>query len=221
MTIPRLRLRYFSAMLIIAAFLPLFGSGVAVSLKTPTTDKGLYLQPSTANERTACVGTMDWLAPGLDGDDCAEAIARFLHTDFDIYGSRRFEFLDVSTPQRTRLPLMRTPRRYTIATCSVAVGILSDFTELLPEEAPRRLQKSDVASFQEILESLRRIAVTCLTESRAGWEAVGKDLSLGVFIWAKDSHMDHTLFNRPSALISSPLGLNSTARLDTSASSTS
>jgi len=109
MTIPRLRLRYFSAMLIIAAFLPLFGSGVAVSLKTPTTDKGLYLQPSTANERTACVGTMDWLAPGLDGDDCAEAIARFLHTDFDIYGSRRFEFLDVSTPQRTRSPLMRTP----------------------------------------------------------------------------------------------------------------
>lgn len=208
-------------MLIIAAFLPLFGLGVAVSLKTPTTDKGLSLQPGTANAETTCVRTVDWLAPQFDGDDCAEAISRFLHTDFDMYGFRRFEFLDVSTPQRTRSTVMRTPRRYTIATCSIGIGILSDFPEVLPGESTHQLQKSDVASFQEIMESLRRIAVVCLTEGRAGWEAVGKDRSLGVFIWATGSHMDETLFNRPSALMPSPLGLNSTARLDKSASSTS
>lgn len=221
MATPRLRLRFLPAMLIITSFLPLFGSSIAVRPTIPTTDQGIYRPPSAANEATVCIRTMDWLAPGLDGDDCSEAMMRFLHTDRDKYGQRRFEFLDVNTPQRTRSPMMRTPRRYTIGTCTVAVGILSDFTELLPEEASRRLQKSDVASFQEIMEGLRRLAVTCLTDGKAGWDAVGKDQSLGVFVWATDSHMDQTLFNRPSALRYSPLVLNSTARLGISGSSTS
>lgn len=51
--------------------------------------------------------------------------------------------------------------------------------------------RTDVASFREVFESVRRIELTCVTSAQpCGWEPVGKEGSLGVFMYAVDSAFD-------------------------------
>lgn len=52
-------------------------------------------------------------------------------------------------------------------------------------------ERTDVVSFREIFESARRIELSCVTSAQpCGWELVGRDRSLGVFIYAANSAFD-------------------------------
>ena len=57
---------------------------------------------------------------------------------------------------------MRTPKRYTIGTCTFAVAMLERIDWPLPDGPEKDYAETDVASFQEIYESLRRIMVTVI-----------------------------------------------------------
>lgn len=85
---------------------------------------------------------------------------------------------------------MRTPRRYTIGKCTIAVAILEDYWPL-PGVPRGDYERTDVASFREIFESVRRISLSCLDSAeQCGWEAVGREGSVGVFIYATNSPVD-------------------------------
>ena len=57
----------------------------------------------------------------------------------------------------------------------------------------RELKKTDVMSFQAVSEALKRIAVTCADWGHLGWEPLGLDKSVGVFIMAMNSEVERNI----------------------------
>lgn len=155
-----------------------------------------------------CTSSYDWILPDFVPQDCPSALQAFTYGDYLRYGATRFEFRNRRTPQRTpRLESMRTPRRYTIGNCTIAVAILEDSWLLPGMEGEKHFERTDSASFREIYESLRRIGLSCVTRAQtAGWEPVGRAGSLGVFMYAANSPFDSLLQLGEQMSVSKGLG---------------
>jgi len=165
---------------------------------------GKALPPSSPSAPPApsgaqCSEAQEWLIPTFNDSDCVEAVNRFFYTDYYRFRTTRYEFHNRGTPDSTRYPRKILPRRYTIATCTVVIAMLWDFpTEPplppLPGEPSGPFKKVDVMSFQQVFESLRRVTVTCGEENNyMGWEAMGRDLSVGVFVMATGSELERNI----------------------------
>lgn len=59
-----------------------------------------------------CTGSFDWLGDGLRPEDCVNAIKKFWRIDVARYRSFEFEFIGLSGRRYSKLPPMKTPRRY-------------------------------------------------------------------------------------------------------------
>ncbi len=152
--------------------------------------------PTASNGVTHCTGFHAWLASGFSKEDCLEALDRFAYSDYAVYTTKRLEFSDRDTPSTSRLPKITTPRRYPISTCTIIVAMLWSFPNKPPmpplpgQGAPfGPFEKSEVTSFQVIYDSVKRIVIGCYghPETPVGWEPVGKDSGLGVFVMATES----------------------------------
>jgi hypothetical protein len=157
----------------------------------------------TANTRTQCTTSPAWLTPTFRPEDCLEAVERFLYTDYIHYKGTRYEFHDRTPPPQPRYPPMLVPRRYTIASCTVVIAMLWDFPDLpplppLPGDPKGPFQRADVLSFQDVFNALRRVSLRCYGDAGdlargLGWEAVGKDFSVGVFMMATGSEVERNI----------------------------
>lgn len=146
-----------------------------------------------------CSDSQEWLIPTFNDSDCVEAVNRFFYTDYFRSRTTRYEFHNRNTPDSTRYPSKIAPRRYTIATCTVVIAMLWDFpTEPplppLPGDPSGPFKKVDVLSFQQVFDSLRRVTVNCgESNNYMGWEAMGRDLSVGVFVMATGSELERNI----------------------------
>ena len=198
----RSTLDYFSLLIPLAFLCPLTSSIPATSAIRPlvfVSNSSLY-QPNII--RTHCLASPSWTLPHYDTvHDCVDAIDRLYFTDSGRYKSRPFEFVAANTaPSSRSLDVQYTPRRYTIGSCTIAVVMLVDFptSEPLPGEPPGRHPPRDVATFEQVWESARRIYVGCIhTENSAGWEVIGRDEQTGVFIWSSGSEVDRAVGGNP------------------------
>lgn len=59
-----------------------------------------------------CTGSFDWLGDGLRPEDCVYAIEKFRRIDVARYHSFEFEFIGLGGHRDSKLPAMKTPRRY-------------------------------------------------------------------------------------------------------------
>lgn len=148
--------------------------------------------------RIHCVGEKAWI--GLDPsalDNCGDAVDRLYLTDYGRYMSRNFQFLATNTPPDPRFPhTARTPRRYTIGTCTVAVIMLRDYplSQPMPGKPPGPYPQFDISTFRKIWESASRILTACALDHRyGGYEIIGRDDGMGIFMWKTGSETDRAV----------------------------
>ncbi len=142
-----------------------------------------------------CSNLEEWRRPNFNPLDCLAASERFIWSDYSHFGLTRFEFLNRGTPRSTRLSRKIAPRRYSIGSCSVIIAMLWNIPDQpplppLPGNPQGPFIKTDVLSFQEVFEAVRRICITCVEMEYLGWELVGQDHSVGVFVMARGSELE-------------------------------
>lgn len=183
-------------------FSPLTSGAPASSLIHPLTfpsNSSIYTQNPI---RIHCVGSESWIVPRFSGvHDCADAVDRLYLTDYGRFSTRNFEFLAAdTTPASRHLTTQFTPRRYTIGSCTVAVVMLADFpvSQPFPGQPPGPHPARDISNYEKVWEAAGRISAACVTaEQFGGWEAVGRDGGIGVFIWSRGSEIDRAVGRSP------------------------
>ena len=86
---------------------------------------------------------------------------------------------------------MIMPKRYISGHCTIAIAMLADLEWPLPGEPETEYAPTDVVSFREVFESVRRVELSCVSSAKpCGWEKVGREGSVGVFIYATNSVID-------------------------------
>ena len=147
--------------------------------------------------RTHCLEDDTWMLPKLDGEECVNAVERLYYTDVLRHEKRQFEFLAANTSPSSRiLASAYTPRRYTIGRCTVAVVMLVDFpdSQLLPGQPPGPHPPRAKTSFEQLWGAAGRIVLACIRpEGFAGWEVVGRQNAIGVFVWSTGSEIDRAV----------------------------
>ncbi len=145
--------------------------------------------------RTHCVADSSWTTPKYESrNDCEDAVNRLYLTDYGRFSARRFQFLaaHATVPGRPQ-DTVRTPRRYTIASCTIAIVMLTDFpsSQPFPGKPPGPYPSRAATSYEKVWQAAVRIIRGCvMLEGFAGWEVVGKDEGIGVFVWSKGSETD-------------------------------
>ena len=61
-----------------------------------------------------CTNSIDWLGDGYSNSDCVAVVQRLYFVEVAKHSSREFEFLRPGATNKTDLPVMQTPRRYTV-----------------------------------------------------------------------------------------------------------
>ena len=158
---------------------------------------------TASNGVTHCTDFTAWLSPGFTKTDCHEASDRLEYSDYAIYSAKSLEFHDRGTRRTSELPQIFTPRKYTISTCTVVVAMLWSFPVEPPlPRLPGPLRphgpygQNTIVSFRNIYRAVERIQIHCLGSqvTPVGWESLGNDGSVGVFVMATDSLLARNLF---------------------------
>lgn len=152
--------------------------------------------------RTHCIGYSSWVLPEPGSlDDCGEAVDHLYLTDYGRFLGRNFQFLATNAAPSPRLSTTAsTPRRYTIGRCTVAVVMLTDFpsSQPLPGKPLGPYPPRDIASFRNVWGAALRILRACVEGQKfAGWEVIGRDEGIGVFIWSRGSEIDRAVGGLP------------------------
>ena len=61
-----------------------------------------------------CVGADDWLGTRYGPQDCERAVETLILKEVRVHGSQEYEFLGPEAQPFHALPIMQTPRRYTV-----------------------------------------------------------------------------------------------------------
>lgn len=172
----------------------------ALALAAPL-DPPLDLDTFTnLTETNRCSSSRDWRAYGFLIEDCFTAIQR-IYIDEVVRKSPHevYEFIAEGTYPKTRNPSVRTPSQYIVNSCTLSIVMLDWFGSRvsLPGSGPGAYEQSDTATFRDIYGAARVVEQDCLLPTRRpGWEAVGSRSSIGVFLWATDSSINHQLIGR-------------------------
>ncbi|KAL6720352.1 hypothetical protein ACLMJK_002273 [Lecanora helva] len=138
---------------------------------------------------------MDWMGDGYSNEDCKAVVQRFFFVEVAKHKTQEFEFLSPGAEKKTSKPVMRTPRRYTVGRCTLAIVMLDFFDDrTLPGRgswAPAFASDTDVASFNDLWLTADLIEACCMVnEHHPGWAIAGTYDSIGVFIWTAGSYED-------------------------------
>jgi hypothetical protein len=192
------RICYLSLLVLFVFLSPSVSSTPASPLTRPLT----FVWNSSVDRpnplRIHCVGEDSWISPDHSTlNDCGEAVDRLYLTDYGRSLGRNFQFVAANTPPHPRFPhTASTPRRYTIGTCTVAVVMLTDFpsSQPFPGKPPAPYPQWDIASFQKVWAAAVRILRACVMgHTYGGYEIIGRDDGIGVFIWSTGSETDRAV----------------------------
>ncbi|KAI4256628.1 MAG: hypothetical protein LQ352_002018 [Teloschistes flavicans] len=115
---------------------------------------------------------------------------KFYRLDVARHGARDFEFVGTSGIYKTKLPKMRTPRRYTVGSCTLVIAMLGVFPQMdLPDPPSTPVRLSDVSTFYDLHQAALRVHSTCVQWiHQAGYLDIGAVNSMGSFLMATDSY---------------------------------
>ena len=128
-----------------------------------------------------CIPWHDWIGNGYVASDCHEAIRRFIY-DEGFSMDRELEFLaPLAQPQHT-LPIIQTPRRYTVGklslsslpslqgiqhyaeSCSFVIDMITAFPGALPGLVPRSYYPTDTSNSPNIRDAVGKIEDRCIDD---------------------------------------------------------
>ena len=146
-----------------------------------------------------CTNGFDWAGAMYDPNDCLRAVERLEDTDLKFFKSIELEFLAPGATRTSSLPTIRTPRKYTVDSCTLVIAMLSTLPPLsLPGQTRRRqpYAPSDTSRFSYIRSISSWVDRTCIEKSeKLGWCATGENYDIGVFLWSTASIMDKKIIN--------------------------
>ena len=141
-----------------------------------------------------CTNDYDWTGAMYDPNDCLSAVQRLENTDLKFFKTIELEFLAPGATRTSSLPTIRTPRKYTVGSCTLVIAMLSTLPPWsLPGQRRRRqpYAPSDTSRFSYIRSISSWVDRTCLEEGKQlGWCATGENYDIGVFIWSTASTMN-------------------------------
>ncbi|MCJ1458051.1 hypothetical protein MMC28_008421 [Mycoblastus sanguinarius] len=162
----------------------------------------------TAPPQAHCNASTTWLGASTITDqfidECVEAEDNLWKTELEPHSYSEFEFAPAGvTPVQKDLPTKRTPRRYTVGACTLAIINFNELPAPFWEGAIKKpLPPTDVADFWDIRVSLAKVYETCLYGRSKGvgvaiavseWFSmakVGQKNSIGVFLFGTGSPID-------------------------------
>lgn len=148
----------------------------------------------SGEDHPMCTKDYDWTGAMYDPNDCLSAVERLEKTDLKFFKSIELEFLAPGATRRSSLPTIRTPRKYTVDTCTLVIAMLSTLPPWsLPGQRRRRQPHapSDTSRFSYLRSISSWVDGTCLEASQMlGWCATGENYDIGVFIWSTASAMN-------------------------------
>ena len=129
-----------------------------------------------------------------DPNDCLSAVQRLEDTDLKFFKSIELEFLAPGATRKSSLPSIRTPRKYTVGSCTLVIAMLSTLPpwSLPGKRRPRQpYAPSDKSRFSYLRSIGSWVDGTCLEgEHMLGWCATGENYDIGVFLWSTSSFMN-------------------------------
>ena len=148
----------------------------------------------SGEDHPICTKDYDWTGAMYDPNDCWSAVERLEKTDLKFFKSIELEFLAPGATRRTSLPTIRTPRKYTVDSCTLVIAMLSTLPPWsLPGQKRRRqpYAPSDTSRFSYLRSISSWVDGTCLEDSlMLGWCATGENYDIGVFLWSTASAMN-------------------------------
>ena len=173
---------------------------LALSVAAFPTSSGLI---RSSENHPMCTNDYDWTGAAYDPNDCLSAVERLENTDLKVFKSIEFEFLAPGATRRSSLPTIRTPRRYTVNSCTLVIAMLSTLPpwSLPGHERPRQpYAPSDTSRFSYLRSISSWVDKTCLEgDKMLGWCATGKNFDIGVFIWSTASAMNKEILSSNSS----------------------
>jgi len=163
----------------------------ALTLPPPPHNNSSSPTPHPITAQTPnCVTNFDWTFPPFSAHDCTLTARPIAHLAA-LYSTHPIEFSAPGRPARTSHPRFYLPARWDTGSCVVAIAML----ELYPPRAlPGRVRSpevdTDVGDWRGIFEALVRVEACVVSSERVGWEAVGVEGGVGVFVWARASVID-------------------------------
>ena len=151
----------------------------------------------TQNGRT-CTQSADWLGQAMaTEEDCSAAVNKFYHMETLKHGRYNFEFVGKGASAESVLPVVRTPRRYTVGKlsptsneqhvsadsgqgkCTLVLAMLNVFPDgALPNAPKGPTYPTDIASFDEVWHLAIDLVLQCLVlQHSAGYRVAGMDIS--------------------------------------------
>ncbi|KAI4232096.1 MAG: hypothetical protein LQ352_008361 [Teloschistes flavicans] len=126
-----------------------------------------------------CVDSETWRAPYFFKEDCYVAVQNLYKWDFRFHPDVLFTFYAGGQRPAHSAQLVRTPKRYTESTCTLALVNLNMVNPMgLPGSLPHGREGVDKTTFREIYDVARTLEDRCVlnggTAGRLGWAPVGE-----------------------------------------------
>ncbi|KAL6719060.1 hypothetical protein ACLMJK_003295 [Lecanora helva] len=195
-------------LLAISIILNLIHLASAAVITTPSSSSSQDLTPSFQNltqssqndisNNNYCTTSQSWVGSGSFTMDCIHAVVYLYDTEVKSRitpqadaSKEDFEFVTPRVPPSSK-NWMKTPRKYTVGTCTVAVIMLNFFQkdprQQMPEIPGKWHASRDMASFYEIWQAANQLERVCLLHNgQPGWASEGGRGAIGVFMWGTDS----------------------------------
>ncbi|KAL9594422.1 MAG: hypothetical protein Q9219_007038 [cf. Caloplaca sp. 3 TL-2023] len=126
-----------------------------------------------------CDSRPEWTATNFLKEDCYKSVQDMFLQDYRFHMKSKFNFYSGLFPPPEGSNMVRTPRRYTEKSCTLALIMLYKFGSAeLPGMSVRGHSKTDLATFDEIYKTARRLEENCIVGqgrmSKLAWEPVGE-----------------------------------------------
>ncbi|MCJ1459529.1 hypothetical protein MMC28_009908, partial [Mycoblastus sanguinarius] len=150
---------------------------LATSLPPPASPLAANISALSSNVGPYCTSASTWTGglslPAVFFKDCIKANNLLFDIEVFTHENANYEFLNAQTSASYRLPLMRTPRRYTFGMCTIAIVNINDIPAgYLPQVPAQTFPQTEVSSYTLIYETLIEVRAACLRGlNRLGWAA--------------------------------------------------
>ncbi|KAL8659837.1 MAG: hypothetical protein Q9202_006936 [Teloschistes flavicans] len=132
-------------------------------------------------EAATCDSDPTWTARNFLKEDCYVSVLDMFLEDYRLHPQTKFEFYSSLYPAPAGSNRIRTPKRYTTKSCTLALVMLYNFKSAeLPGTYKAGHARTDMATFSEIYTTAHRMEENCIVgrgqASRLAWEPVGESL---------------------------------------------
>ena len=153
------------SILILLAILMYMSTSQAASSSLPIAPSISLIPQNGSLSAVNCINSNLWCPRYVNTMDCRKAMTAFyIRKVSDLLLSHlTYEFLAQNAHPSTRYPIQNTPERYVWRTCTMALALVADVTEL--SSRSRHVAATDLATYREVWNAISDVLNQCLRSS--------------------------------------------------------